>query len=85
MDISNLFNRYFPLPQNLFNRLFCGGSWVFGGQVLGSISSVVLNGLIARLLVPEEVGAYFLTFSLVSVVALSVFVNIVVASAYAAT
>lgn len=56
----------------MIKRFFYGGSWVLGGQVLGSLSGVVLNGLIARLLVPEEVGAYFLTFSLVSVAALLV-------------
>ena len=54
----------------LKRRLISGGAWAFGGKVVTVISSLAVNILIARLLTPEEMGAYFLTFSLVSVAAM---------------
>jgi len=54
----------------LKRRLLSGGAWAFAGKIITVISSLVVNFLLARLLTPEEMGAYFLTFSLVSVAAM---------------
>ena len=48
-------------------RLVSGGAWVVAGKLIAAIAAVVVNALLARLLAPDEMGAYFLTFSLVSV------------------
>lgn len=48
-------------------RLVSGGAWVVAGKFIAAIAAVVVNALLARLLAPDEMGAYFLTFSLVSV------------------
>ncbi|MEA1866831.1 MAG: oligosaccharide flippase family protein [Thermodesulfobacteriota bacterium] len=54
----------------LNRRLLYGGAWAFAGKIITVISSLAVNFLLARLLTPEEMGAYFLTFSLVSVAAM---------------
>jgi len=54
----------------LNRRLLSGGAWAFAGKVITVIASLVVNFLLARLLTPEEMGAYFLIFSLVSVAAM---------------
>ena len=56
--------------SSLNRRLFSGGAWAFAGKIITVISSLAVNFLLARLLTPEEMGAYFLTFSLVSVAAM---------------
>ena len=48
-------------------RIFSGGVWVVAGKIVTSVGAIVINGILARLLVPDEMGAYFLTFSLVAV------------------
>lgn len=60
----------FVSSSALKKRLLSGGGWAFGLKTLAIISSLAVNGLLARLLTPEEMGAYFLTFSLVSVSAI---------------
>src|SRR3712207_8935194 len=50
----------------LRRRLFSGSAWAFGGKIGGATIGVVTNGLLARLLSPQEFGAYFLAISVVS-------------------
>lgn len=50
-------------------RLISGGAWAFSGKLLSALSGLVVNVLLARILAPEEFGAYFLVFSLVSAAA----------------
>lgn len=47
-------------------RLYSGGIWVFGGKMLAFISGIIVNALLSRILTPENMGLYFLTFSLVT-------------------
>lgn len=49
------------------NLLIKGGAWAFSGKVVTALAGLAVNALLARLLTPEEMGVYFLTFSLVSV------------------
>lgn len=48
-------------------RLIRGGSWATLTKGLGMFSGLALNALLARLLSPEELGAYFLALSLSSI------------------
>jgi O-antigen/teichoic acid export membrane protein len=52
------------LPS-LKRRLVSGGAWALGGRVAQALTALATNGLLARLLSPQELGAYFLAFSLV--------------------
>lgn len=51
-----------PLKEKLLN----GGAWAFLGRLLAAFSLLALNAVLARMLPPEDMGVYFLTFSLVS-------------------
>jgi O-antigen/teichoic acid export membrane protein len=53
----------------LKQRLLSAGAWALAGRVLTVAGSVAANALVARLLAPEAVGAYFLTVSIVTVFA----------------
>ncbi|MGV7224867.1 MAG: oligosaccharide flippase family protein, partial [Nitrospinales bacterium] len=56
------------LIMNTINRrLISGGSWAFSGKVLTVFTALAVNALLARLLTPESLGAYFLIFSLVTI------------------
>lgn len=55
--------------KSLRAYLLSGGGWAFGGKVVTSLAGLAVSALLARLLTPEAMGAYFLTFSLVSVAA----------------
>ncbi len=46
-------------------RLLHGGLWAIFGRGLGVLSGLAVNALLARLLPPDEMGAYFLTVSVV--------------------
>lgn len=46
--------------------MLTGGAWAFAGKIVTGLSGVLISALLARLLYPEELAAYFLTFSLVS-------------------
>lgn len=48
---------------------FSRGAWAFIFRLLASVSGFVTSVLLARLMAPAEVGAYFLLLSAVSVVA----------------
>ncbi len=45
-------------------RLLKGSGWVFLGMGLGAVLGLVVNGLLARLLDHDALGAYYLMFSL---------------------
>jgi O-antigen/teichoic acid export membrane protein len=51
----------------LKQRLLSAGAWALAGRVLTVVGGVAVNALVARLLAPEALGAYFLTVSMVSV------------------
>lgn len=50
----------------LRRRLLSGSAWAFGGKLGGAVIGVVTNGLLARMLSPQEFGAYFLALSIIS-------------------
>ncbi len=50
----------------LRRRLLSGSTWASGGRIGGAMLGIVTNGLLARLLSPQELGAYFLALSIVS-------------------
>lgn len=54
----------------LKERLIVGGSWALLGKLSTAILSMLINALLARMLVPGDVGYYFLLYSLVSFAAL---------------
>ncbi len=49
---------------SLKQRLISGGFWAFVGKFASTLVNVLLSGLLTRLLDPEDVGAYFLIFSI---------------------
>lgn len=53
-------------PLQIKDRLLRGGAWAFGGKVAAALVFLASNALLARLLTPAELGAYFLAFSVVS-------------------
>jgi O-antigen/teichoic acid export membrane protein len=56
--------------RSIKEKLLKGGAWAFSGKLATAFTGLAANALLARLLTPEEMGAYFLTFSLVSVAAI---------------
>jgi O-antigen/teichoic acid export membrane protein len=59
------------IPMSILRRrLLSGSAWAFGGRVVTALAVLTVNALLARLLTPQDVGAYLLAFSLVSVGAL---------------
>ena len=48
------------------DKLLKGGAWVIGSRMATAITLFSTNALLARILTPEEMGKYFLIFSLVS-------------------
>jgi O-antigen/teichoic acid export membrane protein len=54
-----------PLNVLLKHRLLSGGAWALGGRFVTAAAGLASNALLARLLSPQEFGAYFLGFSLV--------------------
>ena len=53
------------VQTSIKNRILGGGVWAFSGKVATVFSGLVINAILARLLTPGELGAYFLTVSLV--------------------
>ncbi len=51
-------------------RIASGVSWAFCGRFVAAGTGLVITALLARLLNPQELGAYFLTVSVVSVAAI---------------
>lgn len=56
---------------SLKRRLLSGSAWAFGGKGLAVLAGLVSNALLARLLPPQDLGAYFLAFSVVSLGAIA--------------
>lgn len=54
------------MDKTVKKRLVSGGAWVFGGRVFSMSSQLAVNGFLARLLSPTDMGLYFLVFSLVN-------------------
>jgi O-antigen/teichoic acid export membrane protein len=48
---------------SLRQRLVRGSGWVFGGKVVGSMLALGTNAFLARLLVPHQLGVYFIGFT----------------------
>jgi O-antigen/teichoic acid export membrane protein len=49
----------------LRKRILRGSVWVFGGKVVTIVLAIVMNAMLARLLTPNELGAYFTSYTLV--------------------
>ena len=47
-------------------RILSGGLWAFGGKAAMAPTGLASNVLLARLLSPQDLSAYFLAFSVVS-------------------
>lgn len=54
---------------NVSNRLISGGVWIGVLSLLNAILTLLFNGLLARILSPEEVGQYFIAMGLAMLVA----------------
>src|SRR5215213_8322329 len=52
------------LPS-LKHRLMSGSAWALGGRAVTVVTALATNALLARLLPPRDLGAYFLAFSVV--------------------
>jgi O-antigen/teichoic acid export membrane protein len=50
----------------LRRRLLSGGAWASAGRIGGAMFGIVTTGLLARMLSEQELGAYFLALSIVS-------------------
>jgi O-antigen/teichoic acid export membrane protein len=59
-----------PGGVSIRQRLVGGSMRAFAGRAGTALASVALNAVLARLLTPEDFGAYFLAFTLVSVSAM---------------
>ncbi|RMG38928.1 MAG: hypothetical protein D6732_04685 [Methanobacteriota archaeon] len=59
-----------PHKRSIKEKLLKGGAWAFAGKLVTVITSLGTNAFLARLLTPEEFGAYFLTNSLASLAAI---------------
>jgi O-antigen/teichoic acid export membrane protein len=55
-----------PDLRALRTKLLRGGGWVFGGRAAGVVVAILANALLARLLPPSALGAYFLTMAVAS-------------------
>jgi O-antigen/teichoic acid export membrane protein len=51
-------------------RLMTGSAWATGGRIIIAFTAFATNALLARLLSPQDLGVYFLAFSIVGVGAL---------------
>jgi len=58
------------LMHSLTEKLVTGSAWAFTGKIASAFCGLAANAILARLLIPEALGAYFLTYSLVSIAAL---------------
>lgn len=56
--------------SSLKRLLVSGYVWAFVGRVLTAVAGLAVNALLARLLPPDEVGAYFLLVSLVTLLSM---------------
>lgn len=56
-----------PSSFSLRRRLASGGAWALGGRALLALTGLATNALLGRLLSPQDLGIFFLAFSIVSV------------------
>lgn len=49
----------------LRRRILRGSVWVFGGKIAAIVLGIAINSMLARLLSPEQLGAYFTTYALI--------------------
>ena len=54
----------FGISPYVRQRLVSGGAWVISGKLGTALFGLAVNGLLARLLPPDQMGAYFLALSL---------------------
>lgn len=47
-----------------------GGAWAFGGRVLTALMGLALSAMLARMLSPGDMGAYFLAFNIATFLAI---------------
>lgn len=47
-------------------KLFLGGTWALAGKILAMLAGFAVSAVLARLLPPRDLGAYFLVLSIVS-------------------
>lgn len=62
-----------PHPPNGFSlrhRFLPGASWAFSGKILSAGATLLGNALLARLLTQEQLGSYFIAFSVVSLISI---------------
>ena len=59
-----------PALRPLGERLVSGASWAFLGRMLALPVGLLSTMLLARLLSPADLGAYFLAFSLANLLAI---------------
>lgn len=57
------------LPPSVKEKLLTGGAWAFLGKIISVAAGLGVNVLLVRLLTHQEMGAYFLTLSFVSLAA----------------
>lgn len=55
---------------SLKHRLLSGSVWALAGKLVTALAMLSANALLARLLSPQDLGAYFLAFSVVQIGAL---------------
>lgn len=60
--------------DSLKSRIISGGLWAFFGKVFISLSSILTNAILARLLEPKDLGIYFAIFNVM--IFLSTFANL---------
>lgn len=53
--------------SGLHRRLISGSTWAILGRIVTAATGFIINALIARIITPKEVGAYFLIVSVVTV------------------
>jgi len=56
--------------KHIEKKLIMGGAWATTSKGLLTLTALAINALLTRLLPPDEIGTYFLLFSLVSVLSL---------------
>jgi len=55
--------------SNIKRKLLFGGMWALVGRLSLAVFSIVVNGLLARLLSPAEMGVYFISLTIAMTVA----------------
>lgn len=55
----------------LKKRILSGGAWALSGKVVTAITGLIMSALLARILEPQDMGAYFILISVVTVAAVA--------------